>query len=197
MAARLTFSGLWATTPCVPVKKPLSKFWCKRRCSEGCFSSSSTAPASSPGCAQFLSALGNPAAAAELVGQVLAAHPDQVTALFTRAELERIAGQRAAHAATVRHLVSVLRGDPALEFADRIALAWELAAAGANEVVRAQLARGWASAGERDLRRLPPESLLELRRLTRDFPVAVPTALQELADRLAAGDRPLAPAQPR
>lgn len=128
---------------------------------------------------------------------MLAAHPDQVTALFTRAELERVAGQRAAHAATVRHLVSVLRGDPALEFADRIALAWELAAAGANEVVRAQLARGWASAGERDLRRLPPESLLELRRLTRDFPVAVPTALQELADRLAAGDRPLAPAQPR
>ena len=96
---------------------------------------------------------------------MLAAHPDQVTALFTRAELERVAGQRAAHAATVRHLVSVLRGDPALEFADRIALAWELAAAGA------QLARGWASAGERDLRRLPPESLLELRRLTRDFPV--------------------------
>ncbi|MDI1336688.1 MAG: hypothetical protein PSU94_10965 [Lacunisphaera sp.] len=140
--------------------------------------------------AQFLIALGNPAAGHGLIAQVLAANPDQVPALITLAQFQRTARERTAHRATAEHLLRILRADPALELGDRTALALELAAAGAIDAARRQIELGWASAGERDLRRVPPEVLPVLLRLTGDFQVAAPPELRALAELLAAGDSP-------
>lgn len=138
--------------------------------------------------AQFLAAMGDPASGQELVRQVLEADPGHLPALIVLAQFQRAGRQRAAHAATARQLLARLRSDPRLELADRIALALELAAAGDDDAARRQTALAWAAAGERNLRRLPPESLPVLLRLTRDFSVAAPPALRGLAESLAAGD---------
>nr|MDI1247655.1 hypothetical protein [Lacunisphaera sp.] len=140
--------------------------------------------------AQFLTALGDPAAGQELVQQVLRAEPGHVTALVALAQFQRAARQRAAHHTTAGHLLAALTADPTLEFGDRIALALELAAAGANDAARRQLGLAWASARERDVRRLPPESLPLLLRATRDLAVPAPPALTGLAETLWAGDAP-------
>jgi hypothetical protein len=140
--------------------------------------------------AQFLTALGDPAAGQELIQQVLRADPDHVTALVALAQFQRAARQRAAHRTTTGHLLALLSADPALEFGDRAALALELAAAGANDAARRQLGLAWAAARERDVRRLPPESLSLLLRATRELAVPAPPALTGLAETLLAGDAP-------
>ena len=152
------------------------------------------APAQTPAAAavhraQFLAAMGDPAAAQELVRQVLAENPGQVTALLIQAQLQRTARDRAAHAATMRHLHALLATDPELEPADRVALALELAAANDPAAARAQVARCWAGLDDRAVRRLPPEFLATLLGLTRDFSVTAPSDLLALAEGLAAGDR--------
>lgn len=152
-----------------------------------------TAPEAAVRRAQYLAALGNPAAARELINQVLAADPGDVLALITAAQFQRAARQRPAHGATIGLLLENLRSNPALAFADRAALALELAAAAATAEARRQLALGWDAAGPRDLRRMPPESLPLLLRLNRDLNLVAPPELLRLAESLAAGDIPPPP----
>jgi tetratricopeptide (TPR) repeat protein len=140
--------------------------------------------------AQFLAALGDPAAGLELVQQILRADPDHLPALVALAQFQRAARQRAAHRTTTGRLLALLSADPALAFGDRIALALELAAAGATDPARRQLGLAWAPARERDVRRLPPETLPLLLRATRDLAVPAPPALTGLAETLLAGDTP-------
>lgn len=140
--------------------------------------------------AQFLAAMGDPAAALQLIRQVVAANPDQVTALVTLAQFQRAARERSAHNNTVERLRPLLRTDPPLEPADRVALALELAAAGIPDATYAQVARCWATLQPPDIRRLAPETLAVLLQLTRDFKVEPPPELFALAESLAAADRP-------
>lgn len=140
--------------------------------------------------AQFLAAMGDPAAALQLIRQVVAANPDQVTALVTLAQFQRAARERSAHNHTVERLRPLLRTDPPLEPADRVALALELAAAGIPDATYAQVARCWATFLPPDIRRLAPETLAVLLQLTRDFKVEPPPELFALAESLAAADRP-------
>lgn len=140
--------------------------------------------------AQFLAAMGDTASAQQLIRQVLAGNPDQVLALVTLAQLQRAARERSAHNNTVERLRPLLRTDPPLEPADRIALALELAAAGIPDATHAQVARCWATFQPPDIRRLPPEMLAVLLQLTRDFKAVPPPELLALAESLAAADRP-------
>ncbi len=140
--------------------------------------------------AQFLVAVGDRTAAQQLIRQVLAGNPDLLTALVTRAQFQRAARERSAHHHTVERLRPLLRTDPPLEPADRIALALELAAAGIADATYAQVVRCWATLQPPDIRRLPPDILAVLLQLTRDFKVAPPPELLALADRLSAADRP-------
>lgn len=143
--------------------------------------------------AQFLAAMNDMAAAQELVRQVLAENPRQLPALILLAQLQRTARDRPAHTATIQRLLPLLATDPALEPGDRVALALELAAANALDAARAQVARCWASFQEREVRRLSPELLAVLLRLTRDFSVTAPPALRAVAEHQAALDRPSPP----
>lgn len=140
--------------------------------------------------AQFLAAMGDEDAARDLVRQVVAENPDEFLALLVQAQLQRAARLRAAHAATVAHLRAVLPRDPAWETGDRVALALELAAAGYAAEAHAQLARCWADTGDRDLRRLAPDSLASLLLLTRNLQVSAPPDLLALAQQLGAADHP-------
>lgn len=146
------------------------------------------------GRAQFLLALGNAPAASDLVRQVLAYNPDHASALITLAQLQRADRQRSAHGVTMQHLRTLLATDPTLATSDRVALALELMAAGDPDSARTQLMRTWASLDPRTLRRLPPESLGVLLRLTRDLAVAAPPNLLPLAESLGLTGR--APAGP-
>jgi hypothetical protein len=134
--------------------------------------------------------MGDTASAQQLIRQVLAKNPNQVMALLTLAQFQRAARERSAHNNTVERLRPLLRTDPPLEPADRIALALELAAAGIPDATYAQVARCWATFQPPDIRRLAPEILAVLLQLTRDFQVAPPPELLTLADRLSAADRP-------
>jgi len=140
--------------------------------------------------AQFLAAMGDRTAAQEIIRQVLAGNPDQLTALVTLAQFQRSARERSAHHHTVERLRPLLRTDPALEPADRIALALELAAAGIADATYAQVVRCWATLQPPDIRRLPPDTLAVLLQLSRDFKVVPPPELLALAERLSAADRP-------
>jgi hypothetical protein len=140
--------------------------------------------------AQFLAAMGDTAAAQQLIRQVVAANPDQVTALVTLAQFQRAARERSAHNNTVERVRPLLRTDPPLEPADRVALALELAAAGIPDATYAQVARCWATFHPQDIHRLSPETLAVLLQLTRDFKVVPPPERLALAERLAAADRP-------
>ncbi len=140
--------------------------------------------------AQFLAAMGDTASAQQLVRQVLAGHPDHVMALVALAQLQRTARERSAHNNTVERLRPLLRADPPLEPADRVAVALELAAAGIPDATYAQVARCWATFQPPDIRRLPPETLAVLLQLTRDFKVVPRPELLALAETQAAADRP-------
>jgi len=140
--------------------------------------------------AQFLAAMGDSASAWPLIREVVAANPDQLTALVTLARFQRAARERSAHNHTVERLRPLLRSDPTLEPADRVALALELAAAGIPDAAYAQVARCWATFQPPDVRRLPPETLAVLLQLTRDFKAVTPPELHALAESLAAADRP-------
>ena len=134
--------------------------------------------------------MGDTASAQQLIRQVLAGNPDQVTALVALAQFQRAARERSAHNNTVERLRPLLRTDPSLEPADRIALALELAAAGIPDATHAQAARCWAALQPPDIRRLAPETLAVLLQLTRDFKVVPPPELLSLAESLSAADRP-------
>lgn len=140
--------------------------------------------------ARFLAAMGDPASAQQLIRQVVAANPNQLTALVTLAQFQRAARERSAHNNTVERLRPLLRTDPPLEPADRVALALELAAASIPDATYAQVARCWATFQPPDIRRLAPETLAVLLQLTRDFKVAPPPELLALAENIAAADRP-------
>lgn len=138
--------------------------------------------------AQFLASMGNPAAAHTLVQQVLAANPNHVIGLVTLARLQRAARDRSAHNLTIERLRPLLRADPDLAPADRVDVAWELAAAGIADATYTQVMRAWADCTGRDLRRLPPETLGHFLRLTHDFKATPPPAFLTLAQNLAAAD---------
>lgn len=140
--------------------------------------------------AQFLAAMGDTASALQLIREVVAANPDQLLALVTLAKFQRAARERSAHNLTVERVRPLLRADPPLEPADRVALALELAAAGIPDASYAQVARCWATFKAEDVRRLPPETLAVLLQLTRDFKAVPPAELLALAESLAAADRP-------
>jgi len=95
--------------------------------------------------ARFLAAMGDPAAARELVRQVLGEDPRHIPGLVLLAQLQRAARDRPAHGATIQRLLPLLATGPALEPDDRVALALELAAANALDAARAQVALGWAT----------------------------------------------------
>jgi len=149
-----------------------------------------TAPEAAVHRARFLAAMGDTASAQQLIRQVVAANPNELTALVTLAQFQRAARERSAHNNTVERLRPLLRTDPPLEPADRIALALELAAAGIPDATYAQVARCWATFQPPDIRRLPPETLAVLLQLTRDFKAVPPPELLSLAESLAAADRP-------
>lgn len=139
--------------------------------------------------AQFLAAMGRPAASLTLVRQVLIENPHELLALVTLAQLQRAARDRSAHNQTIERLRPLLRADPNLSVSDRVDVAWELAAEGIADATYAQVTRAWADSTERDIRRLAPETLDRLLRLTRDFKVVPPPALLAVAQGMAAADQ--------
>ncbi len=143
--------------------------------------------------AQFLGAMGDPTAARELVRQVLAENPRHLPGLVLLAQLQRAARDRPAHTATIQRVLPLLAAAPALEADDRVALALELAAGNSLDAARAQVALGWATFQEREVRRLSPELLAIWLRLTRDFSVTAPAGLLAVAEHQAAADRPAPP----
>jgi hypothetical protein len=132
--------------------------------------------------------MGNRPGAQKLILQVLGEDPRHLSAHVTLAQIQRTARDRSAHSATIERMRPLLRADPDLSAADRIAVAWELAAAGIADATYTQIMRTWADCAERDIRRLSPESLGMLLRLTRDFKAVPPPALLTLAETLAAAD---------
>ncbi len=140
------------------------------------------------GRARFFAAMGDAATARDLLGQVLADQPDHLLALLASAQLQRAARDRAAHTATLQRLRPLLARDPALELRDRVGLALELAAGNLPDDVRGQLTRAWVESSDRDLRRLPPEAVVTLLRLTRDFKVTAPRDKLQAVENLQAGE---------
>jgi hypothetical protein len=141
------------------------------------------------GRAQFLAALGNPAGGEALVREVLAVQPDHMMALVTLAGLQRANRDRVAHAATIQRVRPLLSTEPKLTLNERVALAWELAAAGARDESRAEIVRSWGEADERALKRLTPEAVPQLLRLTRDYAVEVNRDRLQLVESIQAADR--------
>ncbi len=122
--------------------------------------------------ARFLAAMGSPAAAGRILGELLSTDPTNAPALITLASLQRTARDRAAHRTTVERLLRLLEADPPLETADRIALAFELAASGRADATRMQATRCWSELSAEGLSRLAPETVLMLLHVTEDFQVA-------------------------
>ena len=149
-----------------------------------------TSATAAVGRARFFAAMGDGATARDLLRQVLADEPDHLIALLTSAQFQRAARDRDAHAATLQRLRLLLARDPALELRDRVGLALELAAGNFPDDVRGQLTRVWADSSDRDLRRLPPEMVSVLIRLTHDFSVTTPPEKWQLVESLRVGDAP-------
>jgi hypothetical protein len=139
--------------------------------------------------AHYLAAMGNPAAAQELLGRVLAAQPDHLVALVTLAQVQRAGRDRTAHGATMRRVSPLLADADSLAPGDCVALAGELAAAGMAEAARSQIVRCWESLDAAAIRRLPPEPLRLLLIVTRDARVTAPPALLSLAESLHEADQ--------
>jgi hypothetical protein len=140
--------------------------------------------------AQYLAAMGNAAAARELLRQVLAVQPDHLLALVALAQLQRAGRDRAAHSVTLRRVQPLLAAAGPLNPRDRIALAGELAAAGLADAARRQVLLCWETLDDAGVRRLPPELLPLLLYVTRDLKVSPPPGLLALAESLHTADRP-------
>lgn len=122
--------------------------------------------------AQFLVAFGNAEDASHLVADTLKANPTFLPALIMRAEFQRQARNQSGFSETLQRIQGALSYNPPLETGDRVLLALELVAAREIDRAKQQLFACWATASERDLRRLTAAQLNLLLKMSQDLQVA-------------------------
>jgi hypothetical protein len=143
--------------------------------------------------AQILAANGSAESAGGMLNGVLDKNPDCLPALVALAQIQSRERESERFRPTVSRVLTLLPADSPLELGDRVALVQVLAVAGENDRARDQLARAWRDATESALRKLAPEELDSLTKLSSALPVNAPRPEQlALCESLLAENRPRA-----